>query len=410
MPGFFNIELDTKLHDGFEWNDFNSQEKATLVHEYIHYLQDISTTQGLANYNYLVEYINLYLYKIYHSEKVITIPIDLESCQVENAYLQTELRGIYSGSDKNIKIHHINKIIREVEECYKIQFNTIDNNENDMFNINIYYDDKDVPYAFGNTCITESMAYLIETHIFPIDIRKKEFPYNACEMLCEVLYPEIAKKYSCIVAMCDISLMHYHSGDFFYHLVMDMKNNDFLPKSSADIYEYTNARIPHLYENFLSMFENAIGNSNLLYSKDNEITNPINMWLLDKLEKGMGFRLWHCNFISKIMEFKDASIAERYFLWLISIFNLPLIIDKEKSVFSSQDGLALLLAPIALVELFSKPNCKKCYLYDFCIANKTPQVDNLCLSEPWLQTKKEKLCPLALYWYKFSLEDKIIKK
>lgn len=52
MPGFFNIELDIDLHENFEWNDFSSQEKATLIHEYIHYLQDISTTQGLANFNF----------------------------------------------------------------------------------------------------------------------------------------------------------------------------------------------------------------------------------------------------------------------------------------------------------------------------------------------------------------------
>ena len=256
----------------------------------------------------------------------------------------------------------------------------------------------------------ESMAYLIETHIYPIDVRKNEFPYNACELLCEELYPEIANKYACIVALCDVSLMHYHSGNFFYHLILDMKNNNFLPESSSDIYRYTNAKITHLYKNFLTMYEKAVGNANFLYNKDNVIINPINEWLLDKLDKGMGFRLWHGTFISKIMEFKETSSAERYFLWLMNIFNLPLIIDKEKFVFSRQDGLDLLLAPIALVELFSKPNDSKCYLYDFCVANKTPQVDNSCLTEPWIQSKKEFLCPLALYWYKFSLEDKTIKK
>lgn len=412
MPGFFKIELDVALHDEFSWNEFTESEKATVIHEYIHYLQDISTAYGISNFNYLVELINLYLNKVYTNiERELIVPIDLEKSNIENAYEQSMLIGIYKGDDKHKKIHHINKICREIEDCYQMEFNPNNDSDKDIYNINIYYDDnKDIPYRFGNKCITESMAYLIETYIYPIDVRKNEFPYNACELICNEIYPEMSNNTSCIVAICDISLMHYHSGDFFYNLLLDMKKNKYLPHNIDDVYKYVNPQIKHLYQNYIKDLSKAVENINFLYSKDIEMLKPINEWLMEKLERGMRFRIRNSNFISKLMDYNQNEFAERYFIRLMNICEMPLITDKTEGVFSENHNLSLMLSPIALVELFTKSSDFKCYMYKYCVANGETQVENLCLTEPWMQAEKKHLCPLALYWHRFSLTGKSLRR
>ncbi|UKI53764.1 MAG: hypothetical protein L6V86_01500 [Treponema sp.] len=68
FPSFFTIHLDTDLPpEQYLKENFDS----TIVHEYIHFLQDISTTYGLANLsNVLAKIPNFYNLH----EKKITLP------------------------------------------------------------------------------------------------------------------------------------------------------------------------------------------------------------------------------------------------------------------------------------------------------------------------------------------------
>lgn len=403
LPGFFKIELDLELHDNFKWEEFTDSQKATVIHEYIHYLQDISTTHGFSNFNFIAQSINLYLHVAGSSKSnEVIVPIDLESSETENACKQSELIGIYEGDTRNKKIHHINKIVREIEDCYGF--------EEKMYNINIYYDNKKDPYVFGNRCILESMAYLIEISMYPTELRKNEFPYNSCEVVCENIYPEIGGKISCIVAMCEIALMHYHSGDFFYQLLIDMKKNNYIPQNASDVYRYTIPRVEHLYKNFKQDFSEVVKNIDFLYPEDVKIAKSVSVWLRNKIELGKELRLRYPNFISKLLDFSNTKDSEKYFLLLMNIFELPLITDKMGGAFSVNDNLSLMLVPIAIAQLFSKASDFKCYMYRYCIANNEPQVCEICLENPWKQAEKEQLCPLALYWYKFGLEEKILKR
>lgn len=65
VPGFFKISIDKMLFEGITWNDFNSEEKATLVHEYVHFLQDISTTRGTNNFLHVSKMLQLSFAKAY---------------------------------------------------------------------------------------------------------------------------------------------------------------------------------------------------------------------------------------------------------------------------------------------------------------------------------------------------------
>ena len=51
VKGFFKISLDIELEEGFSINQMTTEELATFVHEYIHFLQNITTTYGAAYFN-----------------------------------------------------------------------------------------------------------------------------------------------------------------------------------------------------------------------------------------------------------------------------------------------------------------------------------------------------------------------
>lgn len=406
------MNLDMQFSDEFDMNKLDSNDKATFLHEYIHYLQDISTTSGIANLNHMISMINLYLSKAYEEKThVIEIPIDLKNCGIENAYQQRELMNIYLGYDEHKKINHVNKVCKVDEEIYNEEFNINSDSNQKMSIINIYYDDKEYPYVFGKVCVSESIAYLIESHVFNIENRVNEFPYNSCELICEKIYPEISKKYNVIVAICDIALMHYDSGRFFYDAILDMKKNSFIPKSVDDVWCYLNGRIDHLFDDYLKEYNNSDKKIDFLYSKDLDITKSVNIWLKDKLSIAYKMRNEERKFISKIMDIKSQDDAYKYFCQLVNQFSLPLVKDKLNYVYG-QDinvNLPLILAPIALGDIFTKINGFKCSIYEICEVNKEKNLCSNCINQPWKQVDKEELCPFALYWYRFSLSDKSLK-
>ncbi len=114
-PGTFLVGLSKEFFDGMKYCDFTDAEMATFVHEYIHFLQDISTVVGAMNYNHKAKLLQLH-FSLFQNNSVVKLPVDLENCGVENAYAQTELLSFYEGGALEKKIHHINKVTCEKEE------------------------------------------------------------------------------------------------------------------------------------------------------------------------------------------------------------------------------------------------------------------------------------------------------
>lgn len=410
MPGLFKMDIGMNLFENISWNDFSDREKATFIHEYVHYLQDISTTYGISHFNFLSQILNMYFFEINKSntnEVIVPIRVDmLKSEYSSEAYEQIELISLYEGSSENVRFHHINKIIREPDDIFNDEFRG--KNGDCLYNINIYYNDSNIPYIFGRFCVAESMAYLIEIKCYPIDIRNNEFPYNTAQLICENLY-SVFSDVTWIIALCDISLMHYHCGDFLYNALKYMKEDGFIPNSVQDVYNYLLPKIDFITEIFSKEFIEVHKNADMLYTHKINQTNNVNIWIKDKFTKGFCYRIQSSNFITNIALQANESDISQYIMKLIGIFKLPIINDQNNNVYNEQNDLGLLLVPIALLELFTKSSSKKCYMYDFCKKQKINKISNYCLESPWKQVEDNELCPLAMYWYHYSLEGKSIK-
>ena len=403
VKGFFQINLNIKLEDGFQIDKLDTEDFATFVHEYVHFLQNISTTHGVTYFNDISKLIQLYVYEADKCEETIVYPVSLEECDVENAYEENELQSFYIGTEIQKKVHHVNDIRIEKEDLLK----KIAPKEVRQ-SVNIYYDDKEIPYVFGTHCIEESMAYLIESEKFSGICRKNELPYNSCELVCEKFCPELLEQKGIIVALAEMSLMHFNSGVLFVKLLEKISKEKIKFKDTDDVARILRGNIGYSFENYKSAYEDSEDAINFLYPLKNPAFENVNIWLKKILKKGFDLRNIKCNFISKMMDLSPEESKE-YFKCLTITFGFPIICDSNDNIYSLGNNIATGLVAIAIFQAFTS-GTSQCYLYKYCKAEKLSAMNENCKYSPWSQSKEERLCPFAAFWYYYSLDGKVIGK
>lgn len=399
-PGTFVLEMEKEFYEEMLYSSFSYEEMATFVHEYIHYLQDISTVYALTLYQHRAKLLQLNL-AVAQREEVVKIPISLEECGIPNVYAKTEELSFYEGDKLEKKIHHINEIqigneeildeiLKEYSDCKNVKIPAI----------LIYYDDKDIPTTFGARYIMESMAYLIEKNCFGADTREKEFPYNVCEIICEKIYPELLLYPQCIVGLCEIALMYEHSGVAFYLILLELKKKKL---DSLNIISYLenliNCNIKKLEEINVSLVKNI----DFLFPPNLKYMDVPNEYIKTIFRCGLEYRKKNHLFITNMFFEKDPLNCIK--TWM-EYFPTPMFFDKKKQLYGNNDEIIKLLIPLALLEYFEYPK-NGCSLFEYCKDSKMKNAnEDVCKKEPWKQCLNNEICPLAWYFVRFDLENK----
>lgn len=190
--------------------------EAAILHEYIHYLQDITTVSGLTRICVVsdrlrwgatwdkrklelpLEYRNVNRYNLAANNINLKVQIGDDKLKVAVFPDEFDLRleyGSLKGTDnKNIKT-----------ECQLIV--AFDTPTGDKFK-----------YAVGDQAISESMAYMIESAIYPNALQDPPpFPYFVVEQIIQKKFPNLYDL-ELMVALCDVSLLFQFPGMVFYDL------------------------------------------------------------------------------------------------------------------------------------------------------------------------------------------------
>lgn len=390
--GFFTIYISGKFTEKFNPKDLSREQLSTFMHEYIHFLQDTSTTRGISYASFVSKKLQLYFAHASKCGDTIQLPfLDIEKIGGSDAYKESELQAFYFGNCEFKEIHHINKICKEPEEIIteeigdKIQFYTI----------KIYYDD-DKSYDFGSNAISESMAYLIERELFSAKERKNEFPYNLCEMVCNKIYPCILSNRNIIIAMCELSLMHYDSGVMFWEILWEMKNKNLEFQTVQEFKDYFEKKTLFLYQDYYNGVMEINECFDFLYPKSSDIFNEVRVQLTNYIKTVQLMRKRHQLFISEWVENKKMVTSLDV---ILKDFGIPLIYDDEYNIYSTYNS-TFLLAPIALCNYFEDRTKKGCFLCNFCSAQQNENyAQYVCENTPWIQAEKNRLCPFGLYWH-----------
>lgn len=236
-PSFLRMHVGTKkslinlrtLNDDFA--------ESVYLHEYCHFIQDITTTYGLSNICITVDYmkfVNNYVINLPKGDfNVPVLPIPKAT---DNVHTNLELATIYNGGGDEESV--------TLTGHRKLHTNVQSNSKNltvPYIEVNYTTPTGDVgSFEFGALCIVESMAYIIESECYPNCLPARDLPYFSAEKLVDLIFPQFGQERLNILALCDASLKNLHPSSFFYDTLLRIQANNIQINQPEDVYQICN--------------------------------------------------------------------------------------------------------------------------------------------------------------------------
>ena len=405
MPSFYYMNIG-EGNDKLDVNKLNDHDLSVFFHEYIHYLQDITTFDGV-NRAYCVNDLLKALFQVVYKDKAeckVPIPLDIID---ERVLLENNIIASTSGSSLNIP------------KCNAIRYETvIDHLEAGTLKYDIpvtrlWLEDL-VCYNFGSTAIQESMAYLMQRQCTNIDYTSPDAPYEIAVKLAYGICPEVFCDGVKIVALCDASLMSTAPGLIFCQVASECKKrpNDF--RKPESIIDYT---LKLEGEDHLTKKKSTIGD---FYFDKVEL---IKKQLRDYIQvEGLNFSESLDKCISLAVDYRRNNpyfmidIARggyikhnKAFLKVLTEFGSPLIVN-NKGIYhqcpSSKFDNGFMMYFSAILQMFNLLLYGKqpCQMKNWCI-NSGICVDERCDISPWEHCTDKSLCPFGFLWKHRNLSD-----
>lgn len=200
----FHILLESKLKWPFKLN--SKRVKGLFMHEFIHYVQHLSTLCGIslsANHNKMfLEYRNYFE----HSE-TIELPLVLGETnpRIKKFFEYFEnIKGSRSFGNRIDKISvHPEDIEKARKERTAVPVSTFNKEINKWDNHNHLF--------VGYYSVVESMADMIQ-RLFSSRVKHDDCPYLVVQRVCEAVFPEVSKDYRMMIALCTCALMDSNPG------------------------------------------------------------------------------------------------------------------------------------------------------------------------------------------------------
>ena len=225
-PTFLCMDLDT--NDNLQYllhYPQNPCTEALFLHEYIHYLQDLTTVSGYAQICVVVD--NMKWASRCIKKKRIHVPLDPFS--VTDYYLDINAQhlktSIGNGRIKNDPpIHHITDF-DTYEKSMRIPNGMgIDAKIDAVLTFTDCYG-QEYKYHVGEYAISECQAYMVEQHIYPNTIKPNEpapdCPYRVVQKIFERFCPKYDDTMS-MIAACEACLMHGMPGLALKNLIDEL--------------------------------------------------------------------------------------------------------------------------------------------------------------------------------------------
>ena len=421
-PTFFKMFVDTpaNLDDIGNLDDYNT---ALFLHEYIHFIQDVSTTYGLLNMCMNVNFLREASLQIKNTESnEFYIPIRPTEEDTYQVFHNLKLRHTYLGNQEQIALSHYVQI-EDVLVDVRVVVNTAKKNEANV--IKIKFTDG-LSYELGSYALMENMAYIIERLLYPDIIpNPPTLPYTDAELLVNFIYPEFGANILNTLALIDAALLVFHPGDFFYKVLVDMKKEDFIPTHPRKIYDYID-KIEFDYEGadtINSLIEiMSLRAGDMLASLLHDPTfYPTTIWVKDILAQALDLRLKNRGFILDIIE-GGLLKYNKSFIEIFVKIGTPLIINSFSSVWfhpplitqekvNYDDLMPAMFWAIYQVRSLLIGGKSGCEMIAYCQSSAKESgiddyTDDNCYSLPWKRLEEGKDCSYCNIWHMWNLSGK----
>lgn len=414
-PAFFHINVSTNK----SFKQFSDKDFSVFLHEYIHFIQDVTSIYGLNNMYVYSEYLRFAIDRVYQSiNNQFDVPILPTIDNEDNIYLNKRICSLTNGDHQDIwKIRELESI-EIINEPLGIANTPIDSIESVYIEAIDGVGEKQI-FVFGAISIMESMAYLIEQRLCPYCATSPDFPYSIASKIVEKVYPEFGKNKLNVLALCDLSLQYSNPGKVFIQFLNEMLSKNWLPHAPEDIYdELLNREISINGQTGISLEQNYSELSEIVKKQvegyfNDHIFQDLKDWVGQLIDTAKEVRFKNRYFILNIA--RGGLLKENLcFKEIRETLGTPLI--------SNNSGEATFLYPNKpkgvevgyfsaigqIISLFERGDFE-CSLYPMCVKFKN-EIDNRCMFSPWKRSEDRSLCPFAMLWRHWRLKDYTPKK
>lgn len=414
-PGF--LHLNIKTNQIVELNSILAGDKrlfSTFIHEYIHFLQNITTTTGLYESTDYIQHLKDMVTNIKIGNETFEIP--LKSNSKFNRIGQNILRNIYRGS-VGIKVKYARY------NSYKVDFVEIVSSDGTKINAPIYkveyYDltkKKTGLYDLGAVAIKEYITHTIQNHFYPAS--HPQIPYHIVDLIISKEVPALKNMFEQKIMLCEASLMSLHPARTFFNTLDKLKMSDNIPDSGLKMYHYAHQDVRYQGElgdfDYMELFRYF--HNKAIYDYADALGSPIFQkelsWVKYVFENGMRLRLRKPDFILDLLRTPEVVIK-----------NISKILDELGTPFMTNSlGQGSFILPqgindrpeqiyilTAVAEfMFVLSGQKGCNMYKFCNSEERtkPMTNEKCLSRPWEKMDEEELCPFCQLWKTWEVYKK----
>lgn len=382
---YFHIFLDGNFNENLRL--MTQESFGFFVHEYIHYLQNITTIFGMKYSTY--RYSTMYKMKSQIiSSQLISLPIKIRQSQDE--YNKTidfqEALGTnnsYTWIDEESVSIHILKEDIENKERTKCEIH-----------FKIPSEEKEQSVVFGAWHIKEGMSFMYQ-RFFDEDVNSDAIPYKLVEIIAKKKYPSIYEDKKKLICICYASLFDDFPAIAFFTLMELAENNP----------EFTGLDIVASVNNEVWIDKDGNENTNNNYMDEvvNEFKKELSKNLvanLDAIDEILNRVLFSKQHFPILTAMYDKNFPTRtIFLDIVTYYGytyiqaangyfFPTTVKGQKDFddigiknnHSSDDVLELIAQSAIEQTLCSKS--RECPLQYMCIEEDL--VDEYCYKSPWL--------------------------
>jgi hypothetical protein len=399
----------------------NYEQQGTYYHEYLHYIQDVTTCSGLAKiWNSFDRFRQLVAFVQTPEMFEISVPLagPIVDEQKANIEFLKELRGSGQITDVEPEVADTYKI-NEVEYLIDPKIAEYFPGSNGT-KVRLHLISKGLQnkvFVFGEAAISETMAYLLERKFYPNLNKLPRYPYEVAHGLVEFLYPNLLQSQENLFALCDVALMHNMPGWAFVEILKKLKDECVNPKSGEEIIKFGYQFYERNKWNFAGYMREA--DESLQHISEELFGNPhfepTKRLFQASIERGRILREESPFAILNI--YKQNKALSFSFYKVFSFLGGPHAVNNLGHRFvrvpNGLENLADQVHPqhfrvIWQLNKFLLEGTRSCTLYPMCVAaeNIVP-VDDRCEYNPWRRSEDELGCPYAAFWvmYGFNLKD-----
>lgn len=213
---FYSIYLNGTYNA--DLSRMTQKDQGTLLHEYIHFLQNISTPWGIRLSMYTYSRMSETLRKLMEQDEV-TIPVKIQvnqtiSRQIRFALGTSKLATPHASIDWNKRIGLFIKDINIDGGKYELPVFKVALNTGGSEDLEI-----------GGLVVMETMSSLYQSLIDP-NASHPDVPYNLIAKFCQQYYPALVADTRKLICLCYISLFSTFPGTKLINLIKQHGNDD----------------------------------------------------------------------------------------------------------------------------------------------------------------------------------------